>query len=122
MSTFAVAFEFTGCGGPRLEELESGWAVSFFRVASALDTTTSRSLLRGNAPVGLLLGLLLAKSLMWAFSLSSGTSGGVLAPLLMIGAALGESLARLAHMPGETQALWRKWGWEPCYLAHWVCL
>jgi chloride channel protein, CIC family len=63
-------------------------------------------LLRGNAPLYLLLGLLAAKSLMWAFSLSSGTSGGVLAPLLMIGAAIGESLARLAHMPGETQALW----------------
>ena len=67
-------------------------------------------LLRGNAPVSILLGLLLAKSLMWAFSLSSGTSGGVLAPLLMIGAALGESLAQLAHMPGETQALWALMG------------
>jgi H+/Cl- antiporter ClcA len=63
-------------------------------------------LLRGDAPLGLLLGLLVAKSLMWAFSLSSGTSGGVLAPLLMIGAAIGETLARLAHMSGETQALW----------------
>jgi CBS domain containing-hemolysin-like protein len=43
---------------------------------------------------------------MWAFSLSSGTSGGVLAPLLMIGAAIGETAAGLAQMPGETQALW----------------
>jgi H+/Cl- antiporter ClcA len=67
-------------------------------------------LLRGNAPIGLLLGLLIAKSLMWAFSLSSGTSGGVLAPLLMIGAALGETAARLVHMPGETQALWALMG------------
>jgi CIC family chloride channel protein len=63
-------------------------------------------LLRGNAPVALLLGLVIAKSLMWVFSLSSGTSGGVLAPLLMIGAAIGESAARLAHLPGQTQALW----------------
>ncbi len=63
-------------------------------------------LLRGNAPIALLLGLVLVKSLMWAFSLSSGTSGGVLAPLLMVGAAIGELLARLAHLPGETQALW----------------
>jgi H+/Cl- antiporter ClcA len=63
-------------------------------------------LLRGNAPISMLLGLLIAKSLMWAFSLSSGTSGGVLAPLLMVGAALGESVARMAHMPGDTQALW----------------
>ncbi len=67
-------------------------------------------LLRGNAPVALLLGLIIAKSLMWAFSLSSGTSGGVLAPLLMIGAALGESMARVAHMPGQTQALWALMG------------
>ena len=67
-------------------------------------------LLRGNAPVGLLVGLIIAKSLMWAFSLSSGTSGGVLAPLLMIGAALGESMARLGHLPGQAQALWALMG------------
>jgi H+/Cl- antiporter ClcA len=64
------------------------------------------ALLSGNAPVALLLGLVIVKSLMWAFSLGSGTSGGVLAPLLMIGAALGEGLAQLAHLPGETQAMW----------------
>jgi chloride channel protein, CIC family len=63
-------------------------------------------LLRGNAPLALLLGLIVAKSLMWALSLSSGTSGGVLAPLLMIGAALGEFAAHLAHLPSQTQALW----------------
>ena len=67
-------------------------------------------LLRGNAPVALLLGLVIAKSLMWAFSLSSGTSGGVLAPLLMIGAAIGESAAHLLHLPGQTQALWALMG------------
>jgi chloride channel protein, CIC family len=67
-------------------------------------------LLRGNAPVGLLVGLILAKSLMWAFSLSSGTSGGVLAPLLMIGAALAEAAAQLAHLPSQTQALWALMG------------
>jgi CIC family chloride channel protein len=67
-------------------------------------------LLRGNAPVALLLGLVIAKSLMWAFSLSSGTSGGVLAPLLMIGAAIGESAAHLAHLPAQTQALWALMG------------
>jgi CIC family chloride channel protein len=47
---------------------------------------------------------------MWAFSLSSGTSGGVLAPLLMIGAAIGEFAAHLAHLPGELQALWALMG------------
>lgn len=63
-------------------------------------------ILRGNAPLTLLIGLIVAKSVMWAFSLGSGTSGGVLAPLLMIGGALGEILAVLAHAPIETQALW----------------
>lgn len=67
-------------------------------------------LLRGSAPAGFLIGLIVAKSLMWAFSLSSGTSGGVLAPLLMIGAAIGESGAQLAHMNGEAQALWAMMG------------
>lgn len=63
-------------------------------------------LLRGNAPLGLVIGILAVKSLMWAFSLSSGTSGGVLAPLLMIGAAIGEAAAQCAGMPGPMQALW----------------
>ena len=67
-------------------------------------------LLRGNAPLALMLGLVVAKSLMWAFSLSSGTSGGVLAPLLMIGAAIGELGAWLLHLPGQTQALWALMG------------
>ena len=67
-------------------------------------------LLRGKAPLDFLIGLVIAKSLMWAFSLSSGTSGGVLAPLLMIGAAIGETAAYVAHLPGQTQALWALMG------------
>jgi H+/Cl- antiporter ClcA len=63
-------------------------------------------LLRGNAPLGLLVGLVLVKSLMWAFSLGSGTSGGVLAPLLMIGGAMGELAAHAAHASAPDQALW----------------
>jgi hypothetical protein len=56
--------------------------------------------------MGLIIGILVAKSLMWAFSLGSGTSGGVLAPLLMIGGAVGALAAHLAHAPLETQAFW----------------
>ena len=63
-------------------------------------------LLRGNAPMTLLLGLIIAKSLMWAFSLGSGTSGGVLAPLLMIGGAMGELFAVFAHASLSAQSLW----------------
>jgi H+/Cl- antiporter ClcA len=63
-------------------------------------------LLRGNAPIALIGGILLAKSLMWAFSLGSGTSGGVLAPLLMIGGAAGALAGRLGHLPLEMQGFW----------------
>jgi chloride channel protein, CIC family len=63
-------------------------------------------LLRGNAPLALIFGILFVKSLMWAFSLGSGTSGGVLAPLLMIGGAAGALSAHVGHAPAEMQALW----------------
>src|SRR5580704_15184354 len=43
---------------------------------------------------------------MWAFSLGSGTSGGVLAPLLMIGGAMGELAAHAAHATAPEQAMW----------------
>ncbi len=46
-------------------------------------------MLLGNITVQMILGLLIVKSSIWAISLSSGTSGGVLAPLLLIGGALG---------------------------------
>jgi hypothetical protein len=63
-------------------------------------------LLRGNAPLGLLVGLVVAKSLMWASSLGSGTSGGVLAPLMMIGGAIGELAAHCCHATAMQQSLW----------------
>ena len=47
------------------------------------------SLVGGNTTWQLLAGVLIIKSIIWAFSLGSGTSGGILAPLLMIGGALG---------------------------------
>jgi H+/Cl- antiporter ClcA len=46
-------------------------------------------LLQGNATTRMILGVLLVKSVMWGVSLGSGTSGGVLAPLMMMGGALG---------------------------------
>ena len=63
-------------------------------------------LLRGNAPLALIVGILAAKSLMWAFSLGSGTSGGVLAPLLMIGGAVGAMAGHVSHASPEMQAFW----------------
>src|SRR6202041_604036 len=67
-------------------------------------------LLRGDAPLKLILGIILVKSLMWAFSLGSGTSGGVLAPLLMIGGAVGALAARFGHATTDMQAFWALMG------------
>ncbi|MCQ9165383.1 chloride channel protein [Arthrobacter sp. STN4] len=46
-------------------------------------------LLTGRATMGLIVGILVVKTLIWSLSLGSGTSGGVLAPIFMIGGALG---------------------------------
>ena len=48
--------------------------------------------------------LLVCKAVMWVFALGSGTSGGVLAPLLMMGAGLGAVLG--PWLPGGQPALW----------------
>lgn len=45
--------------------------------------------LDGSATLDLIVGILIVKTLIWSLSLGSGTSGGVLAPMLMIGGALG---------------------------------
>jgi chloride channel protein, CIC family len=46
-------------------------------------------LLTGRATMSLIIGILVVKTLIWSLSLGSGTSGGVLAPVFMIGGALG---------------------------------
>jgi H+/Cl- antiporter ClcA/CBS domain-containing protein len=50
---------------------------------------TIHSLLRGELVGAVVVGLLVAKALVWSIALGSGTSGGVLAPLLIMGGALG---------------------------------
>jgi chloride channel protein, CIC family len=50
---------------------------------------TIHALLRGELVGPMLIGLLLGKAMAWTVALGSGTSGGVLAPLLMMGAGLG---------------------------------
>lgn len=61
-------------------------------------------LLAGDASLQLILGVLIVKVLIWAFSLGSGTSGGVLAPLLMMGCALGAALSHF--LPNEGVGFW----------------
>ncbi len=45
--------------------------------------------LTGSITLGLALGVLIVKTLIWSLSLGSGTSGGVMAPMFLIGGALG---------------------------------
>ena len=60
-----------------------------FPQALGVGYDTIGALLQGDVPRRIILGVLLVKSTIWAVSLGSGTSGGVLAPLLMMGGALG---------------------------------
>jgi CIC family chloride channel protein len=73
----AIGGVFVGIGG------------LIFPQALGVGYDTISVLLRGNVAFKFILGVLLVKSLIWMISLGSGTSGGVLAPLLMMGAALG---------------------------------
>ncbi len=65
---------------------------------------TIHALLRGDVVGSALLGLLIGKALVWSIALGSGTSGGVLAPLLIMGGALGAYEARF--IPGGDVGLW----------------
>jgi len=74
---------------PALGGLAIGLGGYFFPQALGVGYDVIGNFLQGNEPLRVIAGVLLVKSLMWAISLGSGTSGGVLAPLLMMGAALG---------------------------------
>jgi H+/Cl- antiporter ClcA/CBS domain-containing protein len=78
-----------------------GW---FFPQALGVGYDVIGDLLQGDLSLPLIAGVLLVKSSIWAFSLGSGTSGGVLAPLLMMGAALGGLEARV--FPAEGVGFW----------------
>ena len=65
---------------------------------------TIHSLLRGELVAAVVVGLLVAKALVWAIALGSGTSGGVLAPLLIMGGALGAIAG--SFIPVGDRGLW----------------
>jgi CBS domain-containing protein len=62
------------------------------------------ALIRGEILGAALIGLLVGKALVWSMALGSGTSGGVLAPLLIIGGALGAFIGQ--WMPAGDPGLW----------------
>lgn len=59
-------------------------------------------MISGDIGWGMVLGVVVVKSLIWMESLGSGTSGGILAPQLMIGGGVGAALAHFfpAMQPG----------------------
>ena len=61
-------------------------------------------LLANRLAVDIVVGLIVCKAAMWVVALASGTSGGVLAPLLMMGAALGAVVGPC--LPGGQPGLW----------------
>jgi chloride channel protein, CIC family len=76
----------------------------FFPQALGVGYDVIGSLVQGDVPLRIVAGVLIVKSAIWAISLGSGTSGGVLAPLLMIGGALGGVEARM--LPWEGVGFW----------------
>ena len=65
---------------------------------------TIHGLLRGDMIGAAVVGLMIAKAIVWSVALGSGTSGGVLAPLLIMGGALGALTAK--WIPTGDAGLW----------------
>ena len=61
-------------------------------------------LLQGHLVASFVLGLVAVKCIIWMVSLASGTSGGVLAPLLIMGCSLGALESHL--LPAGSHSLW----------------
>ncbi|MGB9457313.1 MAG: chloride channel protein [Bryobacteraceae bacterium] len=89
---------------PAIGGLAVGLGGMIFPQALGVGYDTIQSLLQGDVPRAVIAGVLLVKSAIWAISLGSGTSGGVLAPLLMMGAALGGVEA--IFLPNEGAGFW----------------
>ncbi len=89
---------------PAIGGLVIGLGGLVFPQALGVGYDTIGSLLQGDVPAKIIIGILVVKSIIWSVSLGSGTSGGVLAPLLMMGGALGGVEAML--FPHEGAGFW----------------
>ena len=72
--------------------------------ALGLGYANIEALLRGDVGTGQGLSLLLVKTVIWAVALGSGTSGGTLAPLMIIGGAAAAAAAHL--LPAAAPGFW----------------
>jgi H+/Cl- antiporter ClcA len=89
---------------PAIGGLAIGVGGLIFPQALGVGYDTIGQLLQGSVTTRVILGVLLVKWFIWAVSLGSGTSGGVLAPLLMMGGALGGLEAMI--LPNEGAGFW----------------
>src|SRR5690242_16718903 len=89
---------------PAIGGLAVGLGGLIFPQALGVGYDTIQALLQGDQPRTMIAGVLLVKSAIWVIALGSGTSGGVLAPLLMMGAALGGVEAMF--LPGAGAGFW----------------
>lgn len=89
---------------PAIGGLAIGLGGLIFPQALGVGYDTIGALLQGSVTSHVILGVLLVKWFIWAVSLGSGTSGGVLAPLLMMGGALGGLEAMI--LPNEGAGFW----------------
>ena len=74
---------------PALGGLVVGIGGLIYPAALGVGYSSIASMLRGNITAQVILGFLIIKAIIWMISLGSGTSGGIIAPLLLIGGALG---------------------------------
>ena len=89
---------------PVIGGLAVGLGGMIFPQALGVGYDTIGAMLQGSVTGKVILGVLLVKWFIWAVSLGSGTSGGVLAPLLMMGGALGGLEAMF--LPHEGAGFW----------------
>jgi CIC family chloride channel protein len=89
---------------PALGGVVIGLGGLIFPQALGVGYETIGGLLQGEVSRQVILGIILVKSVIWVVSLGSGTSGGVLAPLLMMGGALGGVEAMF--LPNEGAGFW----------------
>jgi CIC family chloride channel protein len=88
---------------PALGGLAIGIGGLFQARALGVGYNSIDALLLAQLGFGIVLSLLVVKAAIWAISLGSGTSGGVLAPLLIMGGSLGGLLALV--LPGGSVGL-----------------
>ena len=89
---------------PAIGAIVVGIGGIFFPQTLGVGYDVIASMLDHDLPFKLLLGIFFVKGIIWSVSLGSGTSGGVLAPLLIMGGALGGLESRF--LPNYGTGLW----------------